>query len=36
MNSPETPGHNSMGRKAASVVAVEDTIGQNILCAARR
>ena len=35
MNSPGTPGHSSRGRKAASVVAVEDTTGQNINFAAR-
>ena len=34
MNSPGTPGQNSIGRKAQSVVAVELTIGQNIRCAA--
>ena len=35
MNSPDTPGHSSSGRKAASVVAVDETIGQNISLAAR-
>ena len=34
MNSPGTPGQNSMGRNAHSVVAVEDTIGQNMRLAA--
>ena len=31
INSPETPGHNIRGKKAAKVVAVDDTIGQSIL-----
>ena len=35
MNSPATPGHSSMGRKAASVVAVDEVIGQNISLDAR-
>jgi hypothetical protein len=30
MNSPATPGQNSIGRKAQSVVAVEAMIGQNM------
>ena len=34
MNSPGTPGQNSIGRKAHSVVAVDDTTGQNIRVAA--
>ena len=34
MNSPGTPGQNSIGRKAQSVVAVEETIGQNMRLAA--
>jgi hypothetical protein len=34
MNSPATPGQNSIGRKAHSVVAVEAVIGQNIRFAA--
>ena len=34
MNSPGMPGQKSMGRKAQSVVAVEDTMGQNIRLAA--
>ena len=34
MNLPDTPGQNSMGRKAASVVAVEDVTGQNMRLAA--
>ncbi len=34
MNSPATPGQNSIGRKAHSVVAVEETTGQNIRLAA--
>ena len=34
MNSPGTPGQKSIGRKAQSVVAVDDTIGQNIRLAA--
>ena len=34
MNSPGTPGQNSIGRKAQSVVAVELTIGQNMRFAA--
>ena len=34
MNSPGTPGQNSMGRKAHSVVAVDEMIGQNIRLAA--
>ena len=34
MNCPATPGQNSIGRKAQSVVAVDDTTGQNIRLAA--
>ena len=34
MNSPGTPGQKSMGRKAQSVVAVDDTTGQNMRFAA--
>ena len=34
MNSPTTPGQNTSGRKAASVVAVEAVIGQAIRRAA--
>ena len=34
MNSPGTPGQNSMGRNAQSVVAVDDTTGQNMRLAA--
>jgi hypothetical protein len=34
MNSPGTPGQNSIGRKAQSVVAVDETMGQNIRLAA--
>ncbi len=34
MNSPGIPGQNSIGRKAQRVVAVEETIGQNIRRAA--
>ena len=34
MNCPGTPGQNSIGRKAQSVVAVEEMIGQNIRLAA--
>ena len=30
MNWPDTPGQNSMGRKAASVVAVDAVTGQNM------
>ena len=34
MNCPGIPGQNSIGRKAQSVVAVDDTIGQNMRLAA--
>ena len=34
MNSPGMPGQNSIGRKAQSVVAVDETIGQNMRRAA--
>ena len=35
MNSPATPGQNSMGKNAQSVVAVEAMTGQNMRSAAR-
>ena len=34
MNSPGTPGQNSIGRKAHSVVAVDEITGQNMRLAA--
>jgi hypothetical protein len=34
INSPGTPGQNSIGKNAQSVVAVDDTTGQNIRFAA--
>ena len=34
INSPGTPGQNNIGKNAHNVVAVEETMGQNILLAA--
>lgn len=36
MNCPANPGQNSSGKKTASVVAVDEVIGQAIRCAASR